>query len=366
MSEISAMDNAAAAFDAELNPGSTRSDAPVKGSQPVERMFANLNNDIEGDDDGGDDTTIKPKIERKPERNKVVRDDDEPDPEEPEDEEHPEGDEEEHEGEPDEEVEEEGEEPEVKAFYDTKVGVTIDGKEEEVSVKEAVAGYIRTETFHRRMSQVNEAAKTVGEEASKVAADRDRYAQMNAELEATLAELIPKEPDWDDLFATDPAAAHKLRKDYDAYKGKLTTLQENRNKVMQEKQEEIKRSTEAFAKAEFAKFVENSRIPDEEALKKDIASMRKTGLAAGFTEQEIAQVYDSRMLSVLRKASKYDRMMAAKPKAAIPGKGKTLVPGVGKGRNGTSTNNRDSQALKNLARTGSIDAATDVFRKFLR
>ena len=56
-------------------------------------------------------------------------------------------------------------------------------------------------------------------------------------------------------------------------------------------------------------------------------------MSAGFSEQEVATVYDSRMLSVLRKASRYDRLMAAKPRAVVPGKGKTLTPGSAPERN---------------------------------
>ena len=73
----------------------------------------------------------------------------------------------------------------------------------------------------------------------------------------------------------------------------------------------------------------DSKIPDKPALEKEIASMRRTAFAAGFSEQEVATVYDPRMLGILRKASKYDRMMAAaKPRAEVPGKGRTLTPGA--------------------------------------
>lgn len=372
MADISALDNVADAFQAEMNPNSRRaSDVTVRNEGPVERMFDNLEANFEDDgEDGGDDTTIQSKIELKTNRQPKS------DPKTPNVEEDPDGDpdgEVEGDGEEgdepdveDEPVEEgEDEEPEVKAFYDTKVEVTIDGKVEDVSVREALNGYIRTQTFHRRMNQVNEAATVVSEEARKVAANRDRYTAMNAEIEGTLKELMPAEPDWDKMFAEDPASAHKLKKQYDDYKGKLDTLKGNRERAMQEIWDENARTTETFAKNEIARFIENNKIETPEDLTKEISSMRKTGLAAGFTEQEIAAVYDSRMLTVLRKASKYDRMMAAKPKAAIPDKGKTLVPGGGKSAS-SSTRNGYGQAARNLARTGSIDDAAVFFRKFTR
>ena len=55
--------------------------------------------------------------------------------------------------------------------------------------------------------------------------------------------------------------------------------------------------------------------------------MRQTALSEGFNEQEVAGVYDKRMLNILLKAHLYDQGMAVRPQAVIPGKGKALVPG---------------------------------------
>ena len=365
MTEISSIEGAAAAFQRDMNPNATPEPAAeTKADMPIERMFGNLEDNFEGGEDAGDDEKLEKRIakRREPPRDS---DDAEGDPE-AEDGEGGDAEEVEEEPEADDTDDDDGLDPAARAFYETKIPVTIDGAESEVSVKEAIEGYIRTETFHRRMNQVNAAAVTVGEEASKVAAARDRYQQMNAELEATMQELIPKEPDWDDLFAKDPQRAHGLRKEWDAYLGKLATLQSNRNRANQERWAEEQRNTEAFAKSEFARFIENNNIDSEDTLKKEMISMKRTAAAAGFSEQEIATVYDSRMLSVLRKASKYDRMMAARPKATIPGQGKTLVPGGGKSHRGSTATSGDSQAMRKLARSGSIDDATDYFRRFTR
>ena len=44
--------------------------------------------------------------------------------------------------------------------------------------------------------------------------------------------------------------------------------------------------------------------------------MRKTAMNHGFSEDEIGTTYDERMLSILHKAAKYDKMVANKP---LPG-----------------------------------------------
>jgi len=92
--------------------------------------------------------------------------------------------------------------------------------------------------------------------------------------------------------------------------------------------------------------------------------MRRTGLSAGFAEEELSQVYDSRMLQVLLKASKYDRMMAAKPKPIVRAQAKPIPPGAGSARSRTAQRGVTS-AMKRLNRTGSIDDAAVVFDQIL-
>jgi hypothetical protein len=98
---------------------------------------------------------------------------------------------------------------------------------------------------------------------------------------------------------------------------------------------------------------------------KDLQSMRRTGLSAGFGEEELSQVYDSRMLQILLKASKFDRMMAAKPKPIVrQPQGKPIPPGAGSARTRTAQRGATS-AMKRLNRSGSIEDAAVVFDQFL-
>jgi len=270
---------------------------------------------------------------------------------------------------PDAETEAEPTDAERDAERDAEAGpkyeVNVDGETREVSLREALDGYIRTETFHSRMNGVNSAAQTVDQEARRVAAMRDQYIQRTAQLEEEIGALLPKQPNWDEEFNRDPKAAHALQKQYEAVYGKIDEIRQNRARAVQEQQAEVSRGTEAYAKNEFARFVTDCKIPDEPALKKEIQAMRKTALAAGFSEQEVATVYDSRMLKILRKASKYDRIVAARPKPVIPGKGKTLSPGSAP-RIGTASRKGIDDAQRRLANSGKIEDAAVVFGKLIR
>jgi hypothetical protein len=248
---------------------------------------------------------------------------------------------------------------------DQRYEVTVDGKPMEVTLKQALEGYIRTETFHQRMNKVNEASQTVMAEAQRVAQVRDHYINQNAALEQEIMTLLPQQPDWEAEFQRDPKSAYSLRKQYEAVDQKLQALRQARGAAMQERAAEQARSTETYAKDQFARFVMDNKISDEGALRKELNSMRRTAMTAGFSEQEVATVYDARMLSVLRKASKYDRLMAAKPRAVVPGKGRALTPGSAP-RIGNAGRRNIDEAQSRLAKSGRIDDAASVFEKIIR
>lgn len=255
--------------------------------------------------------------------------------------------------------------PEQDAEGGEKYEVVVDGKPVEVTLKQALEGYIRTETFHQRMAKVTEASNAVAAEAQKVAQIRDNYINQNAALEQEIMTLLPAEPDWDAEYARDGKAANELRKQYVAVAQKLHGLRAAREAAVQQRQVEQAAQTETYARNEFARFVMDEKIPDEAALRKEINSMRRTAMNAGFTEQEVATVYDKRMLSILRKASKYDRLMAAKPRAVVPGKGKTLTPGSAP-RIGNAARKSIDEAQSRLAKSGRIDDAATVFERLIR
>jgi hypothetical protein len=94
--------------------------------------------------------------------------------------------------------------------------------------------------------------------------------------------------------------------------------------------------------------------------------MRRTALTHGFSEEEISQVYDSRMLNVLLKASKYDRMMAARPKPVNRGATPRPVPSGGGPARTKKSNSNYVSAAKKLSKTGSIDDAAVVFDQIIR
>ena len=247
-----------------------------------------------------------------------------------------------------------------------EVEVTVDGEPVTVSLQEALQGYVRTETFHRRMNQLDEAKKIVRRAATDAVHNYEYSTNLAKEMEEHMAKMIPPEPNWDEEFKKDPIAARNLQKYYEQAKTFKAELQGKLTEARKKQAESDKTQLAAFADEESTKFdqmnAKNWSDPKKKA--KDLQSMRKTGLALGFSEEELSQVYDSRMLSVLLKASKYDRMMASKPKPVVKTVQQPITPGAGSAKARTARKGVTS-AMKRLNRTGRIDDAAVVFDQLI-
>jgi hypothetical protein len=247
-----------------------------------------------------------------------------------------------------------------------KYEITVEGETQHVSLVEALRGYVRQETFHKRLQQLNQDKTGVDAEAQRLQQNWRHLIKARQDYEQDMQAMIPQEPNWDQEFARDAQAAHAHQKIFAALYGKLAQSRQARAQYEAYNAQEEARRVERYATEGFSKFVMDNKIPDEATLKKELQSMRRTAAAAGFNEYEVATVYDPRMLTVLRKASKYDRMVAAtRPRAVIPGKGRTLTPGAATPLSGNAPRKSLDDALRRQASSGSLDATTEVFRRLL-
>jgi hypothetical protein len=246
-----------------------------------------------------------------------------------------------------------------------KYEVTVDGQTFEVSLEEALQGYQREATFHRRMSKVAEARQAVEQEAHGVVQSREAYVQKLDYLQRMLAELTPPQPDWDKEFAQDPRAAHEKQKAYAAIYGKMQWASDEMQREHAQHAQEYDRNAQKYAVDQFTQFVVDANIRDEQSLQNEMSLMRSYGKMRGFQEGELATVYDKRMLLVLRDAALYHQSTKDKPKPVVPGKGKSLAPGVASPV-GSVTRRSLDEAMSKLAKTGRTDDAALVFQRLIR
>jgi hypothetical protein len=357
------IEEATNAFDAAMNPGSTV-DADKSGSGGVrettgiEDLFTNLNVN-EGGVAGGDDTPdeeLKPKAKRKADPDEDDEEADDADAESGDDDADDEDVDADEEGDDDDaDDEDDGEEAEDLL---KKVTVKVDGEDVEVTLKEALEGYIRTDTFHRRLNNLREVATTVEQEAVKVAQSRDKYSELLNTLTEQLDSLVPKEPDWAKVAQEDPQNAFQRKLDWDKFKEQRALLEAEKKRVAAEKETEATENLKKFVVSERGKMLQ--AVPewnDPKIRNRDQSRMSKVARKVGFSDDEISTVYDHRMMRVLLMAAKYDRLMSRKP---VPSTGHSRLTKQGAGASRTAPR-ADVGAQKRLARTGSIDAAAEVF-----
>ena len=244
--------------------------------------------------------------------------------------------------------------------------VTVDGRPEQVTLDEALAGYIKEATFKTRLNKVHEARQAVEAQAAEVSQWRDAYASRLQQLDRELAELTPQEPDWDKEFATNPAKARADQKAFQAIYGKRQQIAQEMARVAEETRAQNDRNVQRYAIQQFGEFVQEANYRDEKALQSELAVIRSYLRREGFSEAEAATVYDKRMLHVARKAALYDQITGAgKPKPVRPGQGKTLIPGAASPI-GHAARRHIDEAQNRLAKSGRLDDAAAVFQRLLR
>lgn len=257
--------------------------------------------------------------------------------------------------------------PEQEPEQDTspRYKIEIDGEEREVSLNEALRGYQREETFNHRMKQMVGVAQAIDQRGAEASQARDAYIQLCAQQEVEFAALIPKEPDWETLYKTDPAAAHNLENNYKAVYGTLHGIRQRRAAAQQEAFNDNARRTADYARAEFNKFCARNKLTDQASVDKAIGYMRQTAMEAGFSEDEVGTTYDERMLTVLNMAAKYRNMMRNKPIPVQPERGSALQPGSAP-RIGNGAMRGMNDAQKRLASSGRVDDAALVMAQLIR
>lgn len=243
--------------------------------------------------------------------------------------------------------------------------VTVDGQTQEVSLQEALKGYIRKQTFDQRMSHLHEARQSIENEGAQIGQARDYYIGRLQYLDRLLQTLTPQQPNWDQEFQADPREAYRKQKAYGEVLGQIQTVNQQIQQEQAIAQQEYDRKAQHYAVNQFAQFVQEANIQDEPTLTKEMADIRSYLRDVGFNEGEIASTYDKRMLRVAREGMKYRQSVAEQPKPVAPGRGKTLTPGVASPV-GNVTSRSLNAAMDKLAKTGRVDDAAQYFQALIR
>jgi hypothetical protein len=258
--------------------------------------------------------------------------------------------------------EEETEEPQ-------RFKVKVDNEEIEVTLEELQQGYSRTKDYTKKTQALAETRKTVEAERARIDEAkqlRDTYSQRLQVIEQMLNQPADNE-NLSELRESDPIG-YAIRVAERAEKDKqLQAVQAERQRIATQQQAEQQEQLKGHLAVEVQKLKE--WIPEfrDEAkadmARKDIKAYAKS---IGFSDQELANVYDARAVQTLYKAMQYEKLMKGKSVATkkVNEAPKTLKAGASQPQ-GTSEQEAYKKQYQKLKQSGKKQDAAKLFEKFI-
>ena len=258
------------------------------------------------------------------------------------------------------EGEEEAEEP-------PKYRVKAAGEEREVTLDELIKSYQLGTDYTKKSQAVAEERKVVEAERQRIEEARylrDQYAERLQVIEQMLNQQ-PETENLDYLKETDPIGYAVKVAELSQREKQLAQVRAEQARIADQQQREQQEQLGQVVQAESRKLAEV--IPEYadpqkgETLRREL---REFGLKAGFSDQELANVYDSRAVLTLYKAMQYDKLQSAKPGITkkVNEAPKVIKSGVSQPRDSSD----EMKKLKARAKqTGRVADAAKAFERFL-
>jgi hypothetical protein len=248
-----------------------------------------------------------------------------------------------------------------------KYRVKAAGEEREVTLDELIKSYQLGTDYTKKSQAVAEERKAVEAERQRIEEARylrDQYAERLQVIEQMLNQQ-PETENLDYLKETDPIGYAVKVAELSQREKQLAQVRAEQARIAEQQQREQQEQLGQVVQAESRKLAEV--IPEYadpqkgETLRREL---REFGMKAGFSEQELANVYDSRAVLTLWKAMQYDKLQSAKPGITkkVNEAPKVIKSGVSQPRDSSD----EMKKLKARAKqTGRVADAAKAFERFL-
>ena len=237
--------------------------------------------------------------------------------------------------------------------------VKVAGQELDVTLDELRNGYSRDADYRQKTEELSNQRKNFQSESEKQRQDySQKLNELNQRLSTAQQDLNAEinSADLDRMYDEDPTEAARVER-------KLKKKQDALNQSLQQAQAEQKEQFSSFLQDQQRKLV--SKMPEfsDPAKASNLkANMKSTLNNYGFNDQEVAQVYDHRIVMLVNDAMKYRSMQNSKPNIAkkITKPSKPFSSGVKQGKSEANLKLR-REKFSRLKTSGSMKAAQDVF-----
>jgi len=231
----------------------------------------------------------------------------------------------------------------------------INGEKVQVSKDEAKNGYLRQQDYTQKAQRLAQDRQQWDAHVAQQAAEVQQFAQEIGQLQSVDASLTQYgQIDWEQLRAEDPVS-------YAAYMADFQEARMRRGEIERaivQKQQSLtgqQQQAQAQARAQQAQEAQAHMAALVPGFGKEhIGEMKAIGQKAGFTDAELANVTDKRMLEVLWKASQFDKQQNTKQQAikkvsALPTKAAKAAPA-----SKPAAQLQFEQTTRRLQQTGSV------------
>ena len=197
-----------------------------------------------------------------------------------------------------------------------KIGVKVDGEESKVSMSELRASYQMQEAAEKRLNESKEKAKALNQAVA------DKSQQLNEQF-SVAAKLIENAEQMlnSDEASIDPNLRNNDPAEWSAREREIDKRRQNLAKLKHDAQGEYQKAAQqnkAERDRQLAEVIQGEQVKLSTAIPEwaneviataEKAKVSKYLQSVGFSEQELNQAYDSRMIVMARKAMLHDERL---------------------------------------------------------
>lgn len=258
-----------------------------------------------------------------------------------------------------------GKQPEEDTFT-----IQVDGKDVQIKKSELPELYksgLRQADYTQKTMGLAEERKATEAQANQAKAEREHYARELSNFMITNESLLREQEKvlTQELLNSDPVEYLSQKRIFELRQAEMGKAQQELQRLQAQYQQEQTAAKKAYDAEQLEKLY--AKLPewkDAAKVKADGEKIRDHMMANEFTPDEIGNLGDHRVILMARKAMLYDSLMArakeaTKKVAAAP----TMVERPGVPQQNTVDNR--TRAMKDLKKSGTIDAAANVFMDLL-
>jgi hypothetical protein len=247
------------------------------------------------------------------------------------------------------------------------VTVKIDGKDEPLPLDEVIKGYQRQADYTRKTMALAEERKAFQGEAEVTRQERNQYGQLLGMLGQQIQALQQaQQPDWDSLYRDNPLEYVRQKEAWRDREQQLAAVEQEKQRVAALNQADANEKRLQTLKDERDKMLAaRPEWRDGAKWKEDQQHIREYGRSLGWTDKEMSNITEHRVVMTLWKAMQYDAAMKQKPPVPTVPKPRVAPAAPGARAAVPRTVSEHTRAKQRLARSGSIADAAAVIERLL-